>query len=88
VIETAKEAGHSVYVLTNTYLNLVVKAKGDAFFAFTPEACGIDNWPELVARHIELAGECHEREKRSRKTGKSGSIPDAPASVSEPAPER
>lgn len=66
VQETADEAGHSVGIMARNYLNRVVKDKTKVYFSFTPEACGITDWPERVAAFIAKTGECLERKKCPR----------------------
>jgi hypothetical protein len=67
VIETALEDGHSVEILVRDYLTLVNKAEADAYFALTPEACGISDWEVRARAYIAKHGECKERVKRPRK---------------------
>ena len=66
-IQTAEEDGHSVEILVRRYLKLVNRAQAEAYFALSPEACGIGDWERRVADYLASHGECHERVKRSRK---------------------
>lgn len=67
LLQTSKESGHSPEILAKRYLQIVTESQAQAYFALTPEACGILDWPERVARFIALTGECHELTKRKPK---------------------
>ncbi len=66
-LKTAQEDGHSVEILVHKYLKLVSKTEADAYFALTPDACGIGDWDARVAAFIKKRGECHQRATRPRK---------------------
>jgi site-specific recombinase XerC len=67
LMETSKEAGHSPAILATKYLKLVTKSQAEAYFALTPEACGITDWQERVAKFIALNGETHVRAAIAKK---------------------
>lgn len=64
---TAQEDGHSIEVLVDKYLKMVSPSEAEAYFALTPEACGIHDWEQRVAAFIAQRGECHQRVTRPRK---------------------
>ena len=64
---TADESGHSEAVLFRNYFKRVSKPEAEAYFALTPEACGITDWPQRVAAFLKETPEVLVRLTRSRK---------------------
>ncbi len=50
LLETSKESGLSIDVLARKFLKRVTKTEAEAYFALTPQACGITDWSERVRR--------------------------------------
>ena len=67
VTGTAEESGHSVAVMFHNYYKRVSKPEAEAYFALTPEACGITDWPQRVAAFLKETPEVLVRLTRNRK---------------------
>jgi len=64
---TAEESGHSVPVMFRNYYKRVSKPEAQAYFALTPEACGITDWPQRVAAFLKETPEALVRRARNGK---------------------
>lgn len=74
IIATALECGHSPATLTRYYLSLASKARAQAYFKLTPEACGISDWDDKVKSYLATTEPCHFRKRNKRRTTAKRSI--------------